>query len=349
MNRRRAAVYLGRLTWTCVIAAVAFLLFAWLLPQRLYIVWAPYRLAAVLSFFGRVFTFHLGLALAFAAIVAAALRRPRLAAMSSLSALIALAPTMWSYRPKTTPSVAGETIRVMSINLYAFSRNADDLLAQVRAADPDVLVLEEFTPFHEEVLQRGIGVDYPYQCLEARMSPRGLAVFSRIPLDAPVNVIMDGFRAQIRVVARIGQQRVAIYALHPRSPQSVWAVIVNRLETNDLLDQLKRETLPTILAGDFNFTETTANAAALRSAGLRSTHDLAGHGRGSTWPMLPRWRAWLPGVRIDHIFLTPSLTCTRDAVGGFDGSDHLPIYADIGLATGAKTIDSGHAPLAVVK
>jgi endonuclease/exonuclease/phosphatase (EEP) superfamily protein YafD len=175
-------------------------------------------------------------------------------------------------------------------------------------------------------------------------------VFSRIPFGAPADVNMDQFRAQIRVVARIGQQRVAIYALHPRSPQSVWAVIVNRLETNDLLGQLKRETLPTILAGDFNFTEATANAAALRSAGLSSTHDLAGRGRGSTWPVLPRWRAWLPGVRIDHIFLTPSLTCTHDAVGEFDGSDHLPIYADIGLAAHANTIvAAGHGPLAVVK
>src|SRR5215469_6676172 len=109
MNRHCAAKYLGRLTWTCVLAVIAFLMFAWLLPQRLYIVWAPYRFAAVLSFFGRVFTFHLGLALAFAAIVAIVLRRPRLAAMSSLSALIALAPTMWSYRPKTTPPVAGAT------------------------------------------------------------------------------------------------------------------------------------------------------------------------------------------------------------------------------------------------
>ena len=152
MNRHIAAKYLGGLTWTCVLAVVAYLLFAWLLPQRLYVVWAPYRLAAVISFFGRVFTFHLGLALAFAAIVAIALGRPRLAALSSLSALIALAPTVWSYRPKTTPSVAGATIRVMSINLYAFSRDANDLLAQVRAANPDVLVLEEFTPFHQEVV-----------------------------------------------------------------------------------------------------------------------------------------------------------------------------------------------------
>ena len=64
--------------------------------------------------------------------------------------------------------------------------------------------------------------------------------------------------------------------------------------------------------------------------------DIAGVGRGSTWPVLPRWRAWLPGVRIDHVFLTPQLTCTRDAVGGFDGSDHLPIYADVGLGTSTR-------------
>jgi endonuclease/exonuclease/phosphatase family metal-dependent hydrolase len=63
--------------------------------------------------------------------------------------------------------------------------------------------------------------------------------------------------------------------------------------------------------------------------------------------VLPRWRAWLPGVRIDHVFLTPQLTCTRDAVGGFDGSDHLPIFADVGLARTSNTSNAARAVASV--
>ena len=59
--------------------------------------------------------------------------------------------------------------------------------------------------------------------------------------------------------------------------------------------------------------------------------ELAGHGRGSTWPVEPQWMQWLPGVRIDHVFVSPQLTCTQFIVGEYDGSDHLPVIADIGF------------------
>jgi endonuclease/exonuclease/phosphatase (EEP) superfamily protein YafD len=40
---------------------------------------------------------------------------------------------------------------------------------------------------------------------------------------------------------------------------------------------------------------------------------------------------WLPGVRIDHIFVSNQLTFTQFFVGEHDGSDHLPIVADVGV------------------
>ena len=78
-----------------------------------------------------------------------------------------------------------------------------------------------------------------------------------------------------------------------------------------------------------NFTQTTANFAALRRAGLVSTHDLAGFGRGCTWPFQPTYRGWLPGVRIDHILLSKDFTCTRSYVAEDIGSDHRPIVAEV--------------------
>jgi endonuclease/exonuclease/phosphatase (EEP) superfamily protein YafD len=325
------------LIWLATAGCICFLLFAWLLPQRLYIVWRPYRIAAVISFFGRVFTFHMGVALGMATAAAFVLRRRRLALLAGIAAVAALWPTLWSLRPRQPLIAAGPTVRVMAMNLYAFNQNDGALTAAVDNANPDVIVLEEFTPFHQRVLDRALGDRFPYRALEPRQTPQGLGIYSRLPFVEPPRVQIDGFHMQIRTAVSIDGQPIALYALHPRSPQSVWAIVVNRLQTLDLLRQVRTETIPTILAGDFNFTETTANAAAFRGAGLRSTHDLAGLGRGSTRPVLPRWRARLPGVRIDHIFLTPQLTCTRDAVGEFDGSDHLPIYADVAIARSVAT------------
>jgi len=67
--------------------------------------------------------------------------------------------------------------------------------------------------------------------------------------------------------------------------------------------------------------------------GDSDTHDLAGNGRGSTW----RFRALgvthrLPGFRIDHVFVSPQLTCTNAQVLDVSGSDHRPIIADIAIA-----------------
>ena len=335
-KQTRIAKGLVGLAWAGTIVAIGILVFSWALPQRLYVIWAPYRYAVIASFFGRVFTFHAGAALAVAMVVGLLLRRGRLAIIAGLAAAGALAPTAWSMRPKDAPVTAGPTVRVMAMNLHAPSCEDDALRAQIRAANPDVLVLEEFSPHHEQVITAAFGDRYPYRALEASEEPSGMAIYSRLPFVDPPRIEVSNFRRQIRTAVAIDGQPVALYALHPKSPQSLWAIIINRLQTRDLLRQVQNETMPTILAGDFNFTETTANAAAFRAAGLQSTHDIAGIGRGSTWPVLPRWRAWLPGVRIDHVFLTPQLTCTRDAVGGFDGSDHLPIYADIGLAAAAR-------------
>jgi endonuclease/exonuclease/phosphatase (EEP) superfamily protein YafD len=64
-----------------------------------------------------------------------------------------------------------------------------------------------------------------------------------------------------------------------------------------------------------------------------STHDLAGHRRGATFPATGRWSR-LPGIRIDHVMLSRELTCSRSYVAGNSGSDHRPIVADVGWKKG---------------
>ena len=122
---------------------------------------------------------------------------------------------------------------------------------------------------------------------------------------------------------------MVIYAVHPASTGSVHAIWLNRQQTANLLERVRQEDEPVIVAGDFNFTDEAANAGALRGAGLVSAHDLAGTGRDSTWPFAPTSRRYLPGVRIDHVFLDRRLTCTKFEIAGDSGSDHRPIVADV--------------------
>lgn len=86
-----------------------------------------------------------------------------------------------------------------------------------------------------------------------------------------------------------------------------------------------------ILGGDFSFTQNSPQAAALRRIGLEDAQDLGNWGRGTTWPVNSFLR-WIPGLRLDHIYLGSSLTCVDCRTGVGKGSDHRPVIARIGLA-----------------
>jgi endonuclease/exonuclease/phosphatase (EEP) superfamily protein YafD len=334
--RRRVRSLLVRLTWACTVVAVLLLAFSYLLPQDLRRTGRLYTPAVALAFYGRTFTFHTGVALVVAAVVGAALRRRRLGLFAFVASMVALTPTAWSYAPKDSPPPAPDApnLRVMSMNLYVANRNAAKIVAQIRAADPDVIVLQEFTPFAQTVLQSAFADrDYPHRFLMPQLDPSGNAVYSRLPfVERPSpdqSTGTTGRSERIRAVISVGGRPVVIYAVHPASPGSVHAIWLNRQQTANLLERVRQEDEPVLVAGDFNFTDEAANATALRGAGLVSAHDLAGTGRDSTWPFAPTSRRYLPGVRIDHVFLDRRLTCTKFGVAGDSGSDHRPIVADV--------------------
>jgi endonuclease/exonuclease/phosphatase (EEP) superfamily protein YafD len=93
-------------------------------------------------------------------------------------------------------------------------------------------------------------------------------------------------------------------------------------------DLLGKEEHPIVLAGDFNCTNRSPYASALRNIDLRDVHTQAGFGRGATWPVSGFFRR-LPGLRLDHIFLSDALTCTESRTGTGTGSDHRPVVARI--------------------
>ena len=331
-RRGRVGRLLAVVLWLSVLTAVAGMAFAYALPQRLTDTSRPYVRLATAAFFGRVFTFQVGLGLAAVVVLAIGLRRWRLVTVSAVAAALALAPTIVGCLPRRPPSAVGRSVRVLAMNVKYTNTDAADIVRQVRRFNPDVVTVEELAGPLRRPLDVALAADYPFQYVQAGRGI-GLGIYSRLPFEGgPPQVSFGNVRRQLRAVVRVGDQPVALYVLHPLSPRSMRRVVANRVATADLVDQLGRETLPVVLAGDFNFTAETPNAAALTATGLTDAFDLAGSGRGSTWPVKPRWAAWLPGVRIDHVYLSPVLTCTAYDTGGYTGSDHYPIVADVAVA-----------------
>ena len=336
--RRGVGFMAGRVGWAAVVLSVLAYAFAYGLPQDFRQTNTAYLLLAAAAFFLRVFQFHAALALGALALLAILSKRWRLAGASIIVGLTLFLPTLSPRLADRLP--AGETVRVMSANLYFRNRDIWRIAEEVRRADPDVLVVVEFTPLHAAGLDAAFEGDYPYRALRPAFTSGGIGIYSRLPLRPdPANSQPWCLRATLTVggPGGPGGRQVLLDAVHLTSPGSLTALTHNRLLTADLLDRFKGESRPAIVAGDFNFNDNTPNFAALLRAGFVSSQEVAGEGRGATWPNRTPLRH-LPGVRIDHILTRnppdgpdPILSATRAWVGGYTGSDHLPIVADIAV------------------
>jgi endonuclease/exonuclease/phosphatase (EEP) superfamily protein YafD len=309
------------------------LAFAYLWPEDLRNTNPGFVLAAWAAFMIRTFLFHAGVLYLLIALGAAWKKHLRLFAGAVPLVVFTLGPTVAEYLPRNPPPIAGEAITVMSANLLMANRNMAPLIAEIQAAAPDVLLLQEYADQWHDALQVNIGAEYPHIAHVRREDSFGIAVYSRRPFLEPVQLDLPlgtTDAPQIRAVIEISGRPVAFYNVHPLPPRSLRYVTESRLQAADLIEMLRAEPLPAVVSGDFNFTERTPQFGMLTDIGLTETHALAGRGRGATWPVLSIFR-WLPGLRLDRIFLSAGLTASHSRTGAGRGSDHRPVIARVGL------------------
>ncbi len=343
-RRRRTPVWASCL-WLLTSASLVALLLAYLLPPAFERTEAWYVALATSAFMLRVFQFHLGLALLLVLLLAALGRRWRLVAVSAAGAALALWPDLSTCVPHDPPATAGRPITIMSVNLLASNRRGDAILEQIHRADPDVICLQEYSSYWHQTLGAALGDTYPHVARVVRDDSFGIAVYSRVPFEpghCSTFQLGGGRTPQQRVVLRWNGRETVLYNVHLTPPMSLRWARRQRLELADLRDRLAAERGPLIVCGDFNATNCTPHIAAIEELGLIDVHLLAGRGRGSTWPALGLKR-YLPGLRLDHILVSPALAGLESRVGTEFGSDHRPLVARVAPA-GAPTARQRRAP-----
>jgi endonuclease/exonuclease/phosphatase (EEP) superfamily protein YafD len=252
-------------------------------------------------------------------------------------------PLFW---PPPGVEADGPFLRVMTVNVLGKGGQADSVLASIRAAEADLVFIQEFTPDLASSLSLDLKEDLPYQVLSPGYGSDGLAVFSRYPIERLDVVLQGSWRGDPQVLRMDWEGRaVTLVNFHTISTGGLWPRWVRytsreRLETlNSLADFAAGEVGPVIVAGDANTTRLNEPYKQLDLA-LDDAWWEAGWGLGHTFPgqldpddwftqvsffFIPHWL-----VRIDHIFYSAQFQASSAELADFNGgSDHRGVVADL--------------------
>lgn len=258
-----------------------------------------------------------------------------------------------------------DTMRAMTWNVWwRFGGNWRErepgILDTVRAADPDVLGIQECWGAAQrtqaDVLAEAIGghsafveVDLPPATREGDGAVMGVGLASRWPITAfePVPLPSDGRRNRAlvaTVAAPFGEVRVVVGAVswEPERQEETAAQVAE-------LQRLTHEGSaqrpgPSILLADLNYDNTQPPLRALELSDVWDAAEPEADPRtlSETNRFAPRECEDQWNRRIDHIRYVPGTAgavathawIVRDEPGGFPPSDHYPVVADLAIGSG---------------
>ena len=220
---------------------------------------------------------------------------------------------------------ASPTIRIFFANVRARNTEHQPLLDEIKAANPDVIVLVEFSwLWHLAYLHSPVFAAYPYGGGMDDQQLGTVNVFSRIPLTNSKTEWFGG-RGLQSIEIPDGSEKLHIVGLHAPRPMNI---------RNDDYEGFWSRTIPMILSvkgplvvvGDCNATQYSVVYQQLTADRLRSAHEDRGRGYATSWP---NGQFPLPPIRIDQALLSREVECLEIKEGEGRGSDHKPLILDV--------------------
>jgi vancomycin resistance protein VanJ len=225
---------------------------------------------------------------------------------------------------------AENSIHLISFNFFPENQQQDGAVEWLLAQDADMLLLQEIPAALPE-----LEAAYPYFVYNTNSRH---ASFSRYPINTSGEFNLQE-EAQQRLILEIDGQHIAIYNLHlwmPLNDKEADFLLFRYDETrrnaqiSDLLRFVEGETLPLLLAGDFNMSEWSPIYTQLDSI-MDDAYRSSSWGIGATWPAgaseeLPNFLP--PLFRLDYFWYSGGIEPLSVYLGQPLGSDHLPIIMD---------------------
>jgi endonuclease/exonuclease/phosphatase (EEP) superfamily protein YafD len=261
--------------------------------------------------------------------------RRRLLAM--LSGVVLLLDLGWALAGLGMPRAVPEDgatlrLRLFSANLHFDNPRIDAVAGEIRMAAPDVVALAELSERNAAGLRRsGVLDHYPHAVVHARGGAFGIGLWSRLPIVHPEVTVVAGVPI-IRATLLVGRRTLDLYVVHTVAPLGDdlerWRAQLAWLDR-----AARQEHGPLVVAGDLNATRWHQGLSRLLAGGLDDAHERRGRGWARTWPR-GRWPLG-PLLRLDHVLVSREVGVRAVWEGAGYGSDHLPVLADLVLASAA--------------
>ncbi len=235
---------------------------------------------------------------------------------------------------------AGPQLRVLTANLLGYNQDVPASLAAIRAAEADVVALQELNPAMAAALQTELREEYPYQVLDPEAGVRGGGVISRYPLRPTGETLPGAWLGTPHILAvDVDGRTVTFIRFH--APSGLGRVAQIEASARAIAAYAASHSGPLIVAGDLNATG-LSTAHSLITRRLADAWEAAGFGLGHTFPganspgssrpsflgiLAPKWL-----IRIDYVFYSRDFQALTARLGPWDEvSDHRPVLVELAL------------------
>ena len=263
-----------------------------------------------------------------------------------LSIGVTLATILWFgsyFVPKSVSTVTGQSITLLSYNMQSKPEGLESFLHNQKI---DIVFLQEISPEYTQTLSSLVDL-YPYQAPQSKQWEN--AVLSAYPILKAEN--LSGFEPSIpqRLELDINGKIIAVYNVHP-----IWPIGNPRLnikflpgfilkaisgfddsqrnaQIDLLIEYLENETLPYLVAGDFNTSQYSATYNKIAKIAKDSFREVE-MGFGNSWPAKMQSGLKLPPLlRLDYVWHSQEFQATNVEVQKALAGDHFPILAMLSL------------------
>ncbi len=211
------------------------------------------------------------------------------------------------------------SLTLVSANLFTENPTPDAAVDALLAVGADVEVAVETDPEHRAALER-VDTAHPYSATDDQ-----LVVRSRYPVTAMLDPTRVPARRILVVTIEAPAGPFVLYAVHALNPLSESTFASQLVWVDRLLDAASRESLPVVIAGDFNMSDRQLGYRWL-ARDMRDAITAGGWGHPTYSDGI-----WAPlFLRIDHVFVSRDWCGMDGRTVDLPGSDHDGVAVRIG-------------------